>query len=226
MQFSNVTGYFEVSLVQSVQSYAPPFYVSAEVSASADFGNAASLAIVSANGSEGAGIFGNIDPNNTGYYGINYIFPLLYHNHHTAIVASPTLNTWYGYNISVTSAGTASLVISSAGATLGTSPSLSVGAGPFYIWIFEFEGAPNIAGSDFVNWSYASVGVLASSSGPPGSGGTSNSGISTWLWVGLVVIVVVVLLVLVRIRRKRTGREALLHRPPRATGTTQQPPTP
>jgi len=221
MQFSNVTGYFEVSLVQSVQSYSPPFYGSAGVSASADFGNAASLAIVSADGSEGTGIFGNIDPNNTGYYGINYIFPLLYHNHHNAIVASPTLNTWYDYNISVTSAGTASLVVSSAGATLGTSPNLSVGTGPFYIWIFEFEGAPNIAGSDFVNWSYASEGVLASSGS---SSGSSGSGFSSWWWVLLVIVIVVVFLVLVRIRRRRTGRAPLLHGRPPVQGTAEQPP--
>jgi len=221
MEFSNVTGYFQVAFVQSVQSYSPPFYVSAGVNASADFGNAASLGILSADGSEGIGILGNIDPNNTGYYGINYAFPLLNHNVHSAIVKSPALNTWYGYNISVTSGGSATLAVSSGSTTLGTSPSISVGVGPFYILVFEFEGIPNAPGSDFVNWSYVAEGTLASPAASPGS---SSTNFSTWWWVLVVVILVVVFLVLVRIRRKRTGRGAILHRPVPAQPETPPPP--
>jgi hypothetical protein len=158
MQFSGVTGNYQVSVVQSVQSFAPPFYVVAGVLASASFGNAASLAIMSADGSEGTGIFGNISPNWA--YGINYVLPLLNHTlgGTGTIGAAPHFNTWYDYNISIDSGGSATLAVSSYGASLGSIQGLSVGTGPFYVLIIKFEGFPTTSGSDFVNWSYASAG--------------------------------------------------------------------
>jgi hypothetical protein len=225
MEFTGVTGEFQIAAVQSVQSFAPPFYVTGEVNGSAVFGNAASLAILSGNGNSGTGIFGNLNSSNQGYYGINYFFPLLNHTGHPTIYASPQLDTWYVYNISVTSAGAASLVVSSNGATLGTSPGLSVGVGPFYIMIVEFEGIPAYSGTDFVNWSYVAEGALPSSSSSPGSSsGSSSTNFSSWWWVLVIVIVVVALLALVRIRRKRRGKAPLLQRASPAQGATQQPP--
>jgi hypothetical protein len=221
MQFSGVTGEYQVSIVQSVQSYAPPFYVSAEVNGSAVFGNAASLAIISADGSQSIGILGNLNASNQGYYGINSVAPLINRSGHGTIYASPQLDTWYGYNISVDSTGTASLEALSADGSILGNPSFSVGVGPFYIVIIEFEGFPAVAGSDFVNWSYASEGALASSGGSSGSGG---SGFSTWWWVLVVIVVLVAFVVLVRIRRKRTGRAPLIHGSSSAPGTTQPPP--
>jgi hypothetical protein len=158
MRFSGVTGNYQVSVVQSIQSFAPPFYMVAGVLASASFGNAASLAIMSADGTEGTGIFGNIGPNWA--YGINYVLPLLNHTlgGTGTIYASPQLNTSYDYNISADSGGSATLGVSSNGGSLGFVPDLSVGMGPFYVLIIEFEGFPNTSGSDFVNWSCASAG--------------------------------------------------------------------
>jgi hypothetical protein len=217
MQFSGVTGELQAAFVQSIQSYEPPFYVSAGVSGSAVFGNAASLGILSGDGSQGVGIFGNLNSSNRGYYGINSIFPLLNHSGHPAIYGSPQLNAWYDYNISVTSAGAASLTVQSNGSTLG-SQSFSVGVGPFYILIIEFEGIPAVYGSDFVNWSYASEGVLASTGGSTSSP-APGIGSEWWLWV-LAIVIIVVFLLLVRIRRKRSGRAPIVGR-----SSTVQPPT-
>jgi hypothetical protein len=71
MTFSGVTGTFQFSGIQSVASFHPPFDASARVTGTMANGNPFVFYVSDASQTRYVSIAGNLNPRNTGYYGIN-----------------------------------------------------------------------------------------------------------------------------------------------------------
>src|SRR5713101_4171545 len=143
MGVSGVTGVFQISTIDSISSFSPPFTLQATVTATEANGNPFALWIASSNGVQGLGVTGNLNPNNGNYYGMWKAYPRNggWNALGTVLYRSPSINTLYQVTINVAADGTGSVEVSSNGATLGSS-SQQVGRGPFYILLAQMEGLP------------------------------------------------------------------------------------
>jgi hypothetical protein len=84
----------------------------------------------------------------------------------TDMVANPAINIPYQLAISVTQGGAASLSVSSGGTVLGTATG-TVGTGPFYVILGQWEGLPYTVGPNIADWQSIQVtaGVTGASGG-------------------------------------------------------------
>jgi hypothetical protein len=130
------------------------------VTATVADGNPFLLIISSANGGQGVGIAGNLNPANGPDYGIWDIYSQGVGTNWAGLVdklvASPSLNTQYQLTITVDSSGNANLVVASGGQTLGTL-SKQVGLGPYYVILAQGEGLPFTIGPNQAYWQAVEV---------------------------------------------------------------------
>ncbi len=167
MEVAEVAGNCELVTIQSVQSFAPPFNVTAIVEGIVSNGHTFVFAIASAAASSGLAIIGNLNDENCShlgdcgnpsvcgtpyndtiapnvcYYGIDVKTGSGAGGWSGApkLYLTPSLKVFYTVLISVNRTGIAKYSISQAGHVLGTG-STSVGGGPFYVVMEQAEGGP------------------------------------------------------------------------------------
>jgi|GEM_PF-4558654 len=168
MQISGVNGTYQAAGIQSVESFSGPFTVRASVTGIEANANPFVLGITNSNASQNIEIAGNLNPQNGNYHGIwggtaNGNNGSL----QTDMVANPSINIPYGLEISVASSGAATLSVSSGGTVLGTA-SGTVGTGPFYVVLGQWEGLPYTVGPNIADWQSAQV-TAGATTLPPGA---------------------------------------------------------
>jgi hypothetical protein len=197
---------FEAGSIQSVESFTPPFTLTAVVEGTASNGHTFGLAIASADATSGVLVYGNVNPTNCShlgdcgdpavcgipanssvpanqcYYGIDAkvangtAWP-----HAAKLYLTPNLNVFYTLQISVDASGSAQYSISQGAQSLGQATA-QVGAGPFYIVLEQAEGAPVPGhGSNQAYWSAISVGplVISTTTSSSSTGMTTSTSSST-----------------------------------------------
>ena len=232
MEIAQADAISVVGTIQSVSSFAPPFTVTAVVTATVANGHQFVFGITSANAGSGVQITGNLNPRdcsnetNCGNQatcgnpanpsvGPNQCFYGVYARAATGgkawprvtpfLYPSPSLNVVYTLEIAVDSSGNAQYSISAGSQVLGQA-SDQVGTGPFYIIIGQSEGVPVLGpGPNVAYWTSVSLTPTAPSGGSSPSG-ASNSSFSSLEWL-LIAAVVAVALILLAVLRNRRGRD-------------------
>jgi len=166
MEIAQINKSQEVGTIQSIQSFTPPFTMSATVEGTISNGHTFGFAITTSNASRGVLMYGNLNPTNCShlddcndtsvcgipansaipsnqcYYGIDAkvgngtAWP-----HHAKLYLTPSTNVTYTFEISVDALGSAQYVVSLGGRVLGQDTA-QVGTGPFYVIMEQGEGSP------------------------------------------------------------------------------------
>jgi hypothetical protein len=164
MTMKGTTGAGQLTGVQSNQSFTPPFSAQLTVTGTVANGNPFYVQLISADLSQYLVISGNINPNNTGFYGIN----LNVDGTDSVLYATPAVNVQYTIAITVGVAGNAKVVLTdAAGTVLGTEDNLAIGADALYLVLGQFEGSPASVGPNTGIWQQVSVTPPAAPSGHP-----------------------------------------------------------
>jgi uncharacterized protein (TIGR03437 family) len=184
---SGITGIWQLTGIQSGQTFTPPFTVTATVMGTVANGNAFLIDLISANVKQNIQVTGNLNPNNIGashYYGID-IFgsggsPVLY--------ATPSVNVQYTVVLTIGTTGKANIELFSGGTLLAFLDGLSIGTGPFYLVLGQFEGQSYTVGPNTAVWSSVEVDALSPPSVSPrgvisagGFGGFSSATPGSWI---------------------------------------------
>ena len=182
MQMSGANANLEFTGIQSLAAISPPFTLNTTVTGTIANANPFELFLSNSNWSQGLALFGNINSENCGYYGIwvqgvdDY---LLY--------GSPEIDQPYTIQVSWATTGDLTVSLISSGATLATN-SYYVGRGPFYVILGQGEGT-DLCSSGTTNvavWEYVNVTSGGSNApvSPPTVTTTSATKVSTnsaWL---------------------------------------------
>jgi hypothetical protein len=206
MEIAQANRSFEAGAIQSVDSFSPPFTLTAVVEGTESNGHTFGLAIASADATSGVLVYGNVNPTNCSHLGdcgdpavcgvpVNSSVPAnqCYYGvdvkvangtawpHAAKLYLTPGLNVFYTLQISVDASGKAQYSISQGGQSLGQNTA-QVGTGPFYIVLEQAEGAPVPGhGSNQAIWSSVSLGplVISTSSSSTGTAVSTSSTTST-----------------------------------------------
>jgi len=154
MTMEGVSGPEQFAGIQSVKLFAPPFTVVGRVIGNISSGNPFGLFLINQEMTQYIDVAGNLNPAN-GVYGIR-----LDTEHGPAgylgsdvLVAAPHVGTPYVLSIEVDSAGIADAKVEdSAGHVLGSAAGISVGRGPFYVVLAQWEGTPVTEGPNQATW--------------------------------------------------------------------------
>jgi hypothetical protein len=167
MEIAQINASQEVGTIESLNSFTPPFTVTATVEAIVSNGHTFGLAVASANASSGVLVYGNVNPTNCSnlvdcgnpatcgtsansaippgqcYYGIDAKVGSGGGSwkHVAKLFLTPNVNITYSLQISVDASGNAQFGVSQGGEGLGVS-SAQLGPGPFYIVLEQAEGSP------------------------------------------------------------------------------------
>ena len=139
MSISGPTGLYQVTGIESLQSFGVPLNTTATVEAAYGTEATFELLLANANLSNFLSVTGDY---NSGYFGV------WYNNKSdstlgTVFYASPQQNTWYTINIDIGANGYASIAFTlQNGTLLGSLTNIFVGSGPFYITLAQRIGAP------------------------------------------------------------------------------------
>jgi hypothetical protein len=165
MNFSGVSGDYEIGGVQSQASFQPPFTLTTTVTAIQAHGNSYELFLVNANLSQWIFVAGNENPGNGAFFGdwVNDSGSGLgFTSLGSQIYSDPSTNAPETIQIFVENTGVAAVALYAAsGAELGVIDNMEVGAGPFYIILGQREGEPAQAGANVAAWKNVSVTPLA-----------------------------------------------------------------
>lgn len=228
MEISQVNASQEVGTIQSVESFTPPFTATAVVEGIVSNGHTFGFAISNANASSGVVIYGNLNSTNCShlgdcgnpsvcgtpadssiaanqcYYGIDAKIGQGGGNWARAakLYLTPSVNTTYTLQISVSASGNAEYRVVQGGQVLGES-STQVGMGPFYIILEQGEGSPVLSpGPNLAYWTFVSLTptttALTSSTLP-----SSSPSLSSFDWIVIVIIVVLILIIPLIYSRRR-----------------------
>ncbi len=190
MEIAQVKGEDQVGTIQSNESFAPPFTTNATVEGTVSNGKPFIFSVVSADGTAGVAITGDLNPDNCDngsdcgnpdtcagvdseggcFYGIGVKTaiggdlvsqPKLY--------LTPTVDVFYTMQISVDDSGNAQYNISEDGRVLGES-STYIGTGPFYVILMQSEGYPySGTGPNVAYWQSVSVSAPMTCAAPSAS---------------------------------------------------------
>ena len=165
MNFSGVSGDYEIGGVQSLASFQPPFTLTTTVTAIQAHGNSYELFLVNSDVAQWIFVAGNENPGNGSFFGdwVNYSGSgLSFTSLGSQLYSDPSTNAPETIQIFVENTGVAAVALYAAsGAELGVKINMEVGAGPFYIILGQREGEPAQAGANVAAWENASVTPLA-----------------------------------------------------------------
>ena len=233
MEVDQANQRFEVGTIQSIESFTPPFTLTAVVNGTVSNGHTFTFGIASTNASSGVLIYGDLNPHNCSnendcgnpatcgtpanssiesnqcYYGIDRRIAQgggLWDSK-AILFPTPSVNVVYTLQISVDDSGNAKYSVSQGTQVLGSLAS-QVGIGPFYVIIGQSEGAPVETGHTLPNvayWMSVSLGPLTIT---PSTTSTSTSPSPTpsgilIVWLVIVVIIVLLLLIILLWYRRR-----------------------
>jgi hypothetical protein len=154
LTMKGVNGDGEITGIQANQSFTPPFSTQVTVSGTVANGNAFYLVLMSSDLTQDLIVSGNLNPNNTGNYGIN----LNVDGNLSVLYATPAVNVLYTITITVNASGNASVSIANAaGTVLGSQAGLSIGTDALYLVLGQFEGTPVTVGANTAVWQQVSV---------------------------------------------------------------------
>jgi len=222
MEIAQVNRSLEVGTIQSIETFSPPFTVTAVVEGVISNGHTFGFAISAANAGSGVLIYGNLnstncsnlgncgDPSTCGtsanpsippnqcYYGMDAKVGRGNGSwtHQAKLFLNPNVDIFYTLQISVDTSGNAQYSVSQGGQVLGQSTA-QVGTGPFYLIMEQAEGSPVAKpGPNQAYWMSVSL--------TPTSPGPSPSGISVYIWIVVVIIILFLfLIILLWFRRRR-----------------------
>ena len=236
MKINQINTSYEAGTIQSVESFTPPFTVTAVVEGTISNGHTFGFAIATETADAGLLIYGNLNdtncshlgdcgdptvcgtpandaiPANQCYYGINAKVGQGAGNwtRTAKLDLTPTVNVFYTVQISVDSSGNAQYAVSQGGQVLGSSTS-KVGTGPFYIVLEQAEGAPvEKPGQNVAYWESVVLTAGTTSISTTSTSTTTSStssGLSLFDWL-IVVAVVALLLIIILLWYSR--RRALI----------------
>jgi hypothetical protein len=156
MAMSGVNGAGQFTGIQSNQGFTAPFSTSVTVMGTVANGNPFYLELASADLTQFLTLAGNINPNNTGFYGIN--LNATGGSFNSLLYSAPAVNVLYTINVAVDVTGQATVTLSNAGgAVLGSQSGPIVGTGPLYLILSQLEGLPHTVGPNTAIWQQASV---------------------------------------------------------------------
>lgn len=230
MEIAQVNESAEIGTIQSVESFAPPFTVTAVVNGTVSDGHPFVFGISSADATSGVQVIANLNPDdcsheadcgnpttcgtpanpsiapNQCYYGIYARIGSSSGNWAKTpdLNQSPSVGVLYTLQFSVDSSGNTQYTVSQGGVVLGNKTT-QVGVGPFYIILAQSEGAPVPGpGPNEAYWTSVSLTPSAVSSAPSSSS-SSPSGFSwiDWSIVGIIVAAALIAVILLAYRRRR-----------------------
>lgn len=141
MEMTGTSGWQQFTGIQSLKAFSPPFEFRTTVTATVANGNPFEIFLVSTDGRGWFSLYGNVNPSNQPYTGIDLGCGLFYRH--------PAVGEPYTIDISVSAAGLFSVSLFSGSTTLARR-SVQVGTGPFYLVLGQGEGWPNTGGTENV----------------------------------------------------------------------------
>jgi len=176
MAMSGASGIYQFTGIQSTPSFTPPFTTTVTAMGTVADGNPFVFYLVSGDLSQSVSISGNLNPNDSSYYGINL------NTTDTSIPAlnlypSPAVNIWYTISIAVDATGKANVTFAGAsGATLASQNGIDLGTGPFYLALAQLEGLPDpgSTGPNTAIWQRIQVSAAATTAPTINPGGAVN----------------------------------------------------
>ena len=230
MEISQINASQEVGTIESLESFTPPFTVSATVDGTVSNGHTFGFAISSANATSGVLVYGNLNPTNCSHLGdcgdpstcgspFNSSVPpnQCYYGidakigrgggswaHIAKLYLTPSMNVTYTLQISVDASGNAQFGVSQGGQVLGSSGA-QVGTGPFYIIMEQGEGSP-VAGHGPNQAYWMSISAIPTvttitTSTSPGLSPTSPGTPLTYLVILIIAIALLFIVLLWYLRR-------------------------
>jgi hypothetical protein len=149
---------FQLTGVQSLQTFTAPFTVVTKVEATEGTADPFEVFLVSSDLTQYLAVAGNVNPSVIGFWVVSpNLGPLgssLGEQFTPNIVTA--LDTPYQIEIAVSTAGAATVKVASNGTLLGTLSNLQPGTGPFYLILGQRLGY-TATGPQVASWSYVSV---------------------------------------------------------------------
>ncbi|MCL4421989.1 MAG: hypothetical protein M1115_02260 [Actinobacteria bacterium] len=159
MSMAGATGPEQFTGIQSVKIFALPLTVTAWVTGDVSSGNPFGLFLMNQQMTHYVDVAGNLNPAN-GAYGIRLDTqngPSGYLGS-DVLVAAPRVGVAYLLSITVSSSGIAQVEVENAsGTVLGSTKDITVGSGPFYALLAQWEGTPTTEGPNRATWSSLSL---------------------------------------------------------------------
>jgi mannan endo-1,4-beta-mannosidase len=184
MTMSGVTGNYQFTGIQSVNSFVPPFTVWATVTGNVANGNPFEFHLISGDLRQHLSVVGNVGKRNVGYYGmwLSCNGPVMDLFTHVNLYPNPDINVLYTVTIIVGASGTASINLTdSRGKVLGSRTGMNLGTDPFFLVLAQYEGAPSSGpGLNSATWASVELGGAGSSvvNSPAPSGGPKITSVS------------------------------------------------
>ena len=177
MAMSGVSGIYQFTGIQSVQSFTPPFITQVTVMGTVADGNPFVFYLVTGDLSQSVSLLGNLNPRDGSYYGINLnttdtFIPS------AKLYPSPAVNVWYTISIAVDATGKANVTLAGAnGIALASQNGINLGTKPFYLALAQLEGLPYAAstGPNTAIWQQIQVSTPAMAVPTVNAGGALNA---------------------------------------------------
>lgn len=154
MSMSGANNYYEFTGIQSNTALTPPFTVQTTVEATVDYACAFQFYVISGDQSESVFFTANLAPA-SGFYGFGVNLGPVDGGGYSSynMDNNGTINTWYvlGFKFDGRGYGEATLNDTS-GNRIGWTLPFSIGNGPFYLVLAQYEGGPDVAGPNTAIW--------------------------------------------------------------------------
>ena len=155
MIMSGVNGTYQYTGIQSRRSFAPPLILEATVRATTSHGNAFELRLVNADSSQGIVLNLNLGGDSGVWLGHTTDGLKLGDAQRTLVTPEASLAKWYTVRYAIDGSGAGTVVMDdSQGAQLASQTGLHVGAGPFFLVLAQWEGAPYSSGKNEAIWGH------------------------------------------------------------------------
>ena len=171
MTMSGVNGRYQITGLQSKESFTPPFKVRASVIGTIANGEPFALYIVSEDLHQSLRVEGNLNPHNGPYYGIS-VSPEK--GQGAKVSRDVSVKRWYKVEFAVDANGVATGTVSdSQGTNILSKSDMPIGLGPFFVLLIQREGAPYTVGVNEAIWSSVEL-IPGAASAPSSSANTSS----------------------------------------------------
>jgi hypothetical protein len=154
MTMSGANGPYEMTGIESIEEFTPPFSVSVTVESTVAHGNPFAMFLVGPNLGNQVYLFGNTNAS-SGYFGI-WVGSSQWFSQDQLLYSAPESGIWYTVTLTVNSNG-ATANLSSGGVSLGTAEGIRTGAESYALVLGQFEGSPYAVGVNSAEWGLVSL---------------------------------------------------------------------
>jgi hypothetical protein len=153
MQMSGVNADYQLTGIQSLPSFTPPFSINTTVMGTVAHGNPFYVYLVNSNLTDYFSLAGNLNPSSgvPGFW-IDYPTAASLSSLGISIYSNPTIDIWYTVEMAVDTNGNGACAITANGNLLVSESGFSVGTGPFYLVLAQREGLPDESGTNVALW--------------------------------------------------------------------------